>query len=300
MLVLERPRRQWSARMIGLAGLCVSASLAQPVVVAPRWQVNFPAAANGQVGESTAVAMSGDAMMVVVVAAGADARNPKLLLGSRPIPVKLIGNDPVSRLAFIKVDGEVMPKPMEWVLEVGASANATLQSLEAAGPVKCRATGWVKQVGGKILPLALLRVNFSLAVPPPGTPLVDAAGRVVGIVFQSAGTGTTGYAIPAEAVHRVWQDLANGGPLSRGWLGLALRAESQTPQVIRVLPDSPAAAAGVQANDVIVSIGSRQITNYADAANAFFYLTPGQPVRVKLRRDVEQLEFTLTPAKPRS
>lgn len=234
-------------------------------------------------------------MMVVVVAAGANSTSPTLQTGGRSIPVRMIGHDPVSRLGFIKVEGNIMPKSMEWA--ENADASATLQAMEPAGPAKCRATGWVKQVGGKILPLALLRVNFSHSVPPPGTPLLDDAGRVVAIVFQSSGGGNIGYALPAEAVQRVKQDITKGGQLSRGWLGLALRADSSIPRISRVLPDSPAAAAGIQPNDVLLSIGTRQITEYADAANAFFYLVPGQPVRVKLLRGAEPLEFTLTPTK---
>ena len=83
-----------------------------------------------------------------------------------------------------------------------------------------------------------------------------------------------------------------------GWIGLGLRAESQTPQVSRVLPDSPAARAGIRANDHLMKIGSRVVNDYADASNAFFYLVPGQPVTVKLSRGQEQLEFTLTPGPP--
>ena len=237
--------------------------------------------------------------MVVVVAAGSDPMSLTLQHGDHLIPSKLIGHDPVSRLGFINVVGNVMPKTTAWVEDAGASSSATLQSMEPGGPIKCRTTGWVKQVGGKILPLALLRVNFSREVPPPGTPLTDSVGRVVGIVFQHSGTANIGYAIPAEAVRRVQQDICNGGHLIRGWLGLALRAESPTPEICRVLPDSPAAAAGIKPNDLLLSIGSRPVTDYADAANAFFYLIPGQPVRVKLLRDAAQLEFTLTPTLPK-
>ena len=237
--------------------------------------------------------------MVVVVAAGSDLKSLKLQLGNLPIPFKVIGQDPVSRLGFISVEGDIQPKATTWVDDVGASSNAILQSIEPGGAVKCRTMGWVKQVGEKILPLALLKVKFSREVPPPGTPLMDDAGRVVGIVFQSSGNGNTGYAIPAEAVHRVQQDICNGGRLTRGWLGLALRAESQIPEISRVLPNSPAAAAGIKASDTLVSIGLRQVNDYADAANAFFYLIPGQPVRVKLLRDADQLEFTLTPTLPK-
>ena len=225
--------------------------------------------------------------------------SPKLWVGSRSVPLKVIGYDPVSRLEFIKIEGDMTPKPMTWVDDAGASSNAALQSMEPSGPVKCRSTGWVKQVGGKILPLALLRVNFSRAVPAPGTPLVDEAGRVVAIVFQNTGSDNIGYAIPAEAVRRVQQDICDSGQLTRGWLGLTLSAESKMPRVIRVLPDSPAAAAGIRPNDVLLSIGSRQVTDYPDAANAFFYLIPDRQVQVKLLRDVEQLEYTVTPVKPK-
>jgi PDZ domain len=237
--------------------------------------------------------------MVVILPAGAKLTDLNLQLENHSIPFKVIGHDPVSRLGFIKVEGSVIPKSTVWVENVGASSSAILHSMESGGPVKCRTTGWVKQVGGKILPLSLLRVSFSRAVPPPGTPLMDDAGLVVGIVFQRADSGNCGYAIPAEAVHRVQQDICNGGNLTRGWLGLALRAETQMPQISRVLPNSPAAAAGIKPSDMLLSIGLRQVTDYADAANAFFYLIPGQPVQVKLLRDADQLEFTLTPSLPK-
>ena len=96
--------------------------------------------------------------------------------------------------------------------------------------VKCRTTGWVKQVGGEILPLAVLRVNFSNSVTPPGTPLLDDTDRVVTIGFQSSGGGNIGY---------------------------ALHAKSKIPRISRVLPDSSAAAAGVQPNEMLRGIGSR-------------------------------------------
>ncbi len=297
MVELDCPRRRWSVRWMGLMGVSTLSVFSQPVVVTPRWQVNFPAAPHGVAMDSTAVSVDGRTMMVAVFGTGANPQKSKLQVGAREIPSKVIGHDPVSRLQFLTVEGGELPKPLAWHDEAGANASASLWTMEPGGLVVCRTMGWVKQVGGKVLPLALLRVSFSRAVPLPGTPIVDGSGRVVGIVFQGAGSGNTGYAIPAEAVHRVRKDLCNGGKLLRGWLGLALRAESQLPQISRVLPDSPAALAGVRVNDVILSIGSRQVTDYADAANAFFYLIPGEPVRVKLLRNAEQLDFNITPTK---
>lgn len=260
--------------------------------------MTFPAAPNGKTSVATAVPMNGDSILVSVVASGSTATNPAVRLGNSPVQASTVGYDPVSRLGFFKVDASAPLKPTEWLDEIGGSIGSPLQAMAPGGVVKCRSTGWVKQVGGKILPLALLRVTFEQSVPPPGTPLSDAAGRVAAVVFQESGSGNTGYAIPAEAVHRVRRDVCSGGPLVRGWLGLSLRAENQSPQVVRVLPNSPAAAVGIRPADVLLSVGPRQISDYADAANAFFYLIPGQAIRVKLLRGVEQLEFTVTPTRP--
>lgn len=233
--------------------------------------------------------------MVVVVAAEWDPMSFKLKLGDQLIPFKPIGHDPVSRLGFINVRGTVIPKRNAWIANVGAHSSADLQYSGPGGLQQCRTAGWVKVVSGKVLPISLLHVDFNGEVPPPGTPLTDGAGRVVGIMFQDSGIEKIGYAIPAEAVHRVQKDICNGGHLIRGWLGLALRAELATPKICRVIQDSPAAAAGIKPGDLLMSIGTRQISNYADAANAFFYLIPGEPVRVKLQRGDDQLELTLTP-----
>ena len=300
MVDLESPGRRWPVCLLVMLGFAAAALHAQPFVVPAVWHLNFPSPTQGAALNSTAVAVGDESTMVVVVAAGANPVNPTIQLPGRTAELQMIGHDPVSRLGFVRIGEGFHLVPMKWSNEVGSSATAPLLSMETGGAVKCRGTGWVKQVGGKILPFALLRVNFSRAVPPPGTPLTNDAGQVVGLVFQSSGSGNVGYVIPAEAVHRVRKDVCNGGGrLIRGWLGLALLAESPSPQISRVLPDSPATEGGIKVNDVLLEIGDRSITDYADAANAFFYLVPGQPVRVKLRRGDEHLEFTMAPSAPR-
>lgn len=299
MVDLENAGPWWSASVIGVIGLCVSTSLAQPVAFSPRWQVSFPANAGADASESTAVPLEDGRLMVTVLPVGIAAGNPKLQQGNRAVAVKLVGQDPVSRLVFYRIEDPNGGVSRPWSDSTGVNSVASLQAMGAAGAVSCKTTGWVKQVGGKVLPFALLRVEFSEAVPAPGTPLIDGEGKVTGIVFQSSGKGKTGYAIPAEAVHRVKKDICDSGHLNRGWLGLALRAESQTPQISRVLPESPAAAAGIRPNDVLLGVGAIAIVDYADAANAFFYLIPGKPVKVKLLRDAKQIEYSLTPVLPK-
>lgn len=273
---------------------------AEPVAITPRARVVCPGSANGAAEGSVAVPLGGGSILVAVVAAGANPATPSVQWGGSEIPGELIGYDPVSRLGLIKMSGNEVLKAVAWLDEAGGNANAVLRTMEPGGNLKCRTTGWVKQVDGRVLPFALLGVSFDRAVPPPGTPIVDDAGDVVGIVFQGSGNANNGYAIPAEVVHRVKRDLTRKGKLVRGWLGLGLQANNRLPQITSVVADSPAAKAGVQVNDVIVGIGSRQITDYADAANAFFYLIPGEAVSIRLRRNTKQFGFSLTPTEPRS
>jgi S1-C subfamily serine protease len=130
--------------------------------------------------------------------------------------------------------------------------------------------------------------------------LLDDSGRITSIVFQPSDQAKTGYAIPAEAVHRVQRDILKDGQLVRGWLGLALLPENADPKIVRVIPDSPASKAGIRAGDVLISIGSRRISDYADAANAFFYLIPGQAVGIRMKRGATPLTYSLTPSRPQS
>jgi hypothetical protein len=293
------PRRRRPARLLGwMLGTAALTCLAQPAAIRPHWKVEYPPEPNGRTAVSAAVPLDEDSLLVSVVQPGANAGSPALHLGKQKFPVEVLGYDPVSSLSFLKVDGGVKPEPMRWLDRADGVIGGNLRALTQSGPLPCRAAGWVKQVGTKILPLALLQITFDQAAPPPGTPLVDAQGRVAGVIFQAAAGGNAAYAIPAEAVHRVRRNLGNGGHLQRGWLGLSLRAETKVPQVVKVLPNSPAATAGIRPADVLVKVGSRSVADYADAVNAFFYLIPGQPVPVKLRRGANQLEFTLTPARP--
>ncbi len=271
---------------------------ALPLAAAEPLLANYPALPDGAACQSVAVTVNDPQLLVTVVTPGANPMQPALRMGNRNDPARTIGHDPVTRLGFLQIHGTTASAPSEWLEDARGSVGTALRAMTPGGPVKCLATGWVKQIGGKVLPLALMRVNFDEAVPPAGTPLIDSNGRVVAIVFQGTGGGNSGYAIPAEAVHRVRSDVCNGGRLVCGWLGLTLHSESQSPRIVRVLPNSPAAEAGIRPGDVLLRVGSRQISDYADAVNAFFYLIPGQATRMKVLRGSKQMEFTLTPIRP--
>ncbi|MGC4014651.1 MAG: PDZ domain-containing protein [Luteolibacter sp.] len=64
---------------------------------------------------------------------------------------------------------------------------------------------------------------------------------------------------------------------------------------MRVSPDSPALKAGIRPNDVLLQVGTRPVANYADAANAFFYLMPQEAVDLRFLRGTEEISVTLNP-----
>lgn len=260
---------------------------------------SYPALPGGRPCESIAMPLNEQGLLVTVFSPGANISAPSLRADGRNVPLRVIGHDPVTRLGFLQLAEPGAVHPAEWLADARSCIGTQLRAEGAGSPVKCLAAGWVKQIGGKVLPLALMQVNFDRAVPPAGTPLIDARGKVAGIVFQGVG-GNACYAIPAEAVHRVRRDVCTGGRLLRGWLGLTLNPESNSPRVVRVFSQSPAAGAGVLSGDVLLAVGSRQITDYADAANAFFYLVPQQATQVKLMRGGRPLVVSITPGMPRA
>lgn len=229
-------------------------------------------------------------MLVAVAVHGVESGKLVVRLGGKPVQAKLAGYDPVSRLCFLKPVEAGVTKPADWLARAPDRTGVMLKAGGSTG----RTNGWVKRVGEKVLPLALLRVDFDGPVAEPGTPLLDAEGKIAAIVFQKADDRAV-YAIPAEAVHRVRKDIEQKGKLVRGWLGLSLRVDGDSPRIVRVLPESPAEDAGIQEGDLITKIGDRKISGYPDVANAFFYVVPGEAVSVSVKRGSRDLDFTLIP-----
>lgn len=265
----------------------VAAGIAQQDV---RWTVNFSGAGAPATADKVAVATDATGILVAVALHGVEAEKIMVKLDGKPVLAKPAGYDPVSRLCFLKLaEGEAVTAAA-WLPRAPDRSGVVLK----AGANSGRTSGWIKRVGEKVLPLALLRVDFDKAVVEPGTPLVDAEGKIAAIVFQKA-EGNAVYAIPAEAVHRVRKDIQQNGQLVRGWLGLSLRVDGDSPKIVRVLPNSPAEDAGIQEGDLIYKIGGQKITGYPDVADAFFYIVPGEGVNVSIKRGSRELDFTLIP-----
>ena len=162
------------------------------------------------------------------------------------------------------------------------------------------------------IPMLFIQTDAPINPGNSGGPLVNTAGEVVGIntfIFtQSGGSQGLGFAIPAGVVEFVYQSLRATGRVDRVEIGVSVR--SITPPLAAglglpvdygvlvqdVSPDGPAARAGVQPDDVIEAVDGRPIHSLPALATALYQHRPGEPVRVRIRRDGGTRDLSITGA----
>ncbi len=228
---------------------------------------------------------------------------------TKPIPAKLMGKDPSSDLAVLKVDPGAVKgglKPLELgdsnALEPGDQAIAIGSPFGLEGTVT---TGIVSSLGRTIeapnkFPIAnAIQTDAAINPGNSGGPLLDGNGRVIGVNSQirsSTGTNTgLGFAVPVATVKFVVPQIKDGGKVERAYLGIS----NGTPQdrsgavVDSVAPGGPAATAGVQPNDKIVDIDGRNIQSSEDVSAAVDARKPGEQAKVTVIRGGDRRTLTV-------
>jgi serine protease Do len=208
------------------------------------------------------------------------------LIDRRELTAELIGADPRSDLALLKVDAKDLPtvqighskslKVGEWVLAIGSPFGFDYSV--TAGIVSAKGRSLPTENGDNYVPF----IQTDVAINPgnSGGPLFNLDGEVVGINSQiytrSGGFMGVSFAIPIDVAMEVVEQLKAHGRVSRGWLGVMIQevdrnlAESfglDKPSgalVADVVPGSPAQASGLQAGDIIVEFDGTDIDRSAD------------------------------------
>jgi serine protease DegQ len=246
------------------------------------------------------------------VVEGADEIEVQLADG-RQAQAKLIGTDPESDVAVLKIDLPSLPAVVFGNSDRLAIGESVLAIGNPFGVGQTVTAGIVSALDRRGLGLNTFEnfIQTDAAINPgnSGGALVDANGHLVGIntaIFsRSGGSLGIGFAIPAATARNVMESLIKNGKVVRGWIGVEPRefnaemAETLRLPVQRgvliagVLRDGPAAAGGVQPGDVVVKIGEQAVTSTADLLGAVAALPPGSSATIGVQRGDKPLNLNV-------
>jgi len=230
---------------------------------------------------------------------------------------ELVGTDPRSDLALLKVTAEKKLPALtvgdsdklevgEWVLAIGSPFGFDYSV--TAGIVSAKGRSLSNPQTGNYVPF----IQTDVAINPgnSGGPLFNLDGEVVGINSQiysnSGGFMGVSFAIPIEMAMDVVNQLKDKGRVSRGWLGveilevsrdLALSYGLKRPRgalVARVMEDSPAAAAGLQEEDIIVEFNGQDIERSGELPQFVGRAPVGEPSRLTVVRSGKRKKLSVT------
>ena len=228
---------------------------------------------------------------------------------------KVVGTDPGSDLALIKIEEKNLPavvfansddvKVGEWVLAVGNPFN--LNSTVTAGIVSAKGRN-INIVKNQFPIESFIQTDAAINPGNSGGALVDLKGQLVGIntAIQSNTGSYTGYgfAIPSNIVQKIVKDFIEKGEVQRAFSGMEIGEASSNEietlglklepvKVKDVLADGPASKAGLKANDIIVKIGNTNINGRSSYDEFMAYQRPGNAIKVYVLRAGKEMEFTI-------
>jgi len=218
---------------------------------------------------------------------------------------KVVGNDPRSDVAVIKIDAAKLPvlklgdsdalEVGDWVLAVGSPFGLSHSITAGIVSAKGRSSVGIADYENFIQTDAAINPGNS------GGPLVDVDGRVVGmntaIFSRSGGYMGIGFAIPINMIKTIRDQLIEHGSVIRGYLGVAIQnltselaqsfnLEGQKGALVAgVTKDSPAEKAGLKQGDVIIEFAGKPVVEIGDFRNQVAMSTPGADKKMRVIRD---------------
>ena len=257
-------------------------------------------------GEGSGFIISSDGLIVTNahVAGGAD-KITILFDDGQELPATLKGIDEKTDLALLKVEAS---KPLPFVtfgdsskVRVGDAVVAVGNPFGLGGTVTAgivSATG--REIGSGPYD-DFLQIDAPINRGNSGGPAFNLKGEVVGVnsaIFSpSGGSVGIGFAISSNLAKEIVADLQNDGTVERGWLGVQIQGVDEDiaghlgldkPRgalVGEVQPDSPAAAAGIEQGDVVLSFNGKQIDQVRQLSRTVAEVTPGSEAKIVVWRD---------------
>src|SRR5881296_2625495 len=234
------------------------------------------------------------------------------LSDQRKFTARLVGRDPKTDLAVLKVDAPAALPAAElgdsdhlrvgqWAIAIGnpfgLDRTVTVGIISATARTRVGVTQYDN----------FIQTDASINPGNSGGPLLNLDGKVIGINTAIVATGQgIGFSIPINQARDVMQQLIASGRVVRGWLGIAIQdvtdelagtfgvREREGVLVAEVIKGGPAEAAGVRQGDVIVELNGAPIKEVPELQRRVAAVAPGQPVKLKVIRDRKPVTLAVT------
>jgi len=231
-------------------------------------------------------------------------------------PAKVIGTDPKTDIAVIKIEAENLPaikqgdsdklRVGEWVLAIGSPLSENLAHTVTQGIVSAKGRSNVGLADYE----DFIQTDAAINPGNSGGALVNLDGELVGIntaiATRSGGFQGIGFAVPINMAKSVMRSLIAHGKVVRGWLGVQIQdlnkamavamdlESTEGALVAEVVKDSPADKAGLKDGDVIVELNGKKVKDTTHLRNNIAATAPETTVELKIIRNGKPKEVTVT------
>ena len=243
-----------------------------------------------------------------------EAENVRVQLADdREVKAKVIGADPESDVALVKIEENDLPylkladsdalEVGEWVVAIGSPFG--LSHTVTVGIVSAKGRSGV----GIATYEDFIQTDAAINPGNSGGPLLNLDGKVVGIntaiISRSGGNMGIGLAIPVNMAKAIYEQLIAEGKVVRGYMGVTL--QGLTPElaenfglegskgaiITKVMKDSPAEEAGIKFEDIVIEFQGKPVENSRDLMKRVAMLTPGTEVELVVWRNGEKKTLTI-------
>jgi S1-C subfamily serine protease len=281
-----------------------------------RWNSDSSIDAYSFSGQGSGVIVSDDGYILTnhhVLNGGVDIT--VYLADQRMLAAEIVGVDKTTDLALLKIDAQGL-MPIDWgnsdALEIGSpvwavgspfglTGSVSFGILSGKHRVDLNANPQYRSSRERISSRYADLMQSDVAVNPgnSGGPLVNGRGELIGINTAIVGESYRGvsFSIPSNIAKEIFEQLIEHGRVRRGWLGIELVPEIlsdpsiQTPAIVvrAVVPDSPAAQAGLAPGDRVIKLSDIEVVSVEQAIDTIRDTPAGQSIEIHLQRDGQRL-----------
>ncbi|MGA8048785.1 MAG: Do family serine endopeptidase [Burkholderiales bacterium] len=236
------------------------------------------------------------------------------LPNGKKLLAKVVGNDPETDLAVLRVDAEGLPAITFGSSDALRVGDVVLAIGNPFGVGQTVTSGIVSALGRSGLQINTFEnfIQTDAAINPgnSGGPLVDSRGDLIGIntaiYSQTGGSIGIGFAIPVSTAKMVLDQIVKNGSVTRGWIGVevqeitsgladSFKLDDTRGAIIRgVLRGGPADKAGFKPGDVLLEVEGKPVTSPSSMLTLIAALTPGSLAKMKVRRGKDNLTMQVT------